>query len=323
MPVPAGKARPSTDRSRSRSRGSHRDPYGGRPYSNGPPPPGPDGFRGHPPPDYHPYPPPPNGYPAPDGYPGAPPGYYPPPNDGRGYPPLPGWGPPPGGGPPAGYFNQGPPPGMPHGWGPPPGPPPPGWGPPPDARGPPGGFPLDDGFDHGKGKGKGGGKKKGKDGGKTQSPRVVPPPGKGIASQGQAPHNQGKPLIALRDIAATPGAIDNFVESAMSAAEESTLFVRFKKSSPRGLEENAEKTSCFVVKNFVGCVVREPEPLRSFANWCVARLWTEIEEKDRSAGAKLQLLGGPTAASDIMGVDVAQEMADKATELNKIGGRTI
>lgn len=109
----------------------------------------------------------------------------------------------------------------------------------------------------------------------------------------------------------------------MKAADETTLFVRFKKTSPRGFEEDAEKTSCFVVKNFVGCVVREPDPLRSFANWCVARLWVEIDSGDRSAGAKLQLLGGPTAASEIMGVEVAEGMAEKAHELNKTGTRTI
>lgn len=131
-------------------------------------------------------------------------------------------------------------------------------------------------------------------------------------------HQQPLPLatMLLRDLANNDSLMESFVTSfSIDKQGERVIFLRFKKLSPRGLEEEAAHCCGLVLKDFVGCIVRNPSQLQAMLQWVCGRLWDNIQAGRRCLGAKFQVLE-PVEATKILGVDTVDNMKGAALALS-------
>jgi hypothetical protein len=109
--------------------------------------------------------------------------------------------------------------------------------------------------------------------------------------------------------------VDMFTASAMSLIlDNPVIFVRFKKVSPRGLQEEAARVCSMVINDFLGCMVAESAQLSAFVLWARSRLWCLAECK---SGCRLQILSFAAATTkfkDSENLNV-ESMAENALRL--------
>jgi len=87
----------------------------------------------------------------------------------------------------------------------------------------------------------------------------------------------------------------SFVADAMSlAVGQMVIFVRFKKVSPRGFEEEALLACSMVIKDFLGCIVADEGVLSAFARWARTRLARQADRYNHCS-PKVQVLSADEA----------------------------
>lgn len=114
-------------------------------------------------------------------------------------------------------------------------------------------------------------------------------------------------IVLLRRLISAPNPTE-VLEAAVNACtppEDTVFYLRFKKISPRGLEKDAAACCGLILRDFLGCIAKEPAALSALVIWLQSRLWDGLPIAQRHMGAKVHLLDEATTLELFGGSEVS------------------